>query len=121
MKNTARTTATSRNISRIASLERHYPNLCKVLYFPGKEPEQSPHAPTGQIDWYFRSPTLPRVGDVIPYGEYLFSVTTVILEDCCSADTIARVDRLAGRLAEKDSHKYQAVVWVEFWGVRSLG
>jgi len=108
-----------KNTTRTVALERRFPNLCKVLYFPGKEAERSPHAPTGQTDWYFRSPMLPRVGDVIPYGQYLFSVTTVILEDCCSADTISRVDKFAGRMAEKEA-KCQAVIWVEFWGVRSL-
>ncbi|MEL6604037.1 MAG: hypothetical protein AAFP20_12500 [Cyanobacteria bacterium J06614_10] len=111
-----------RNITRSAALERRFPNVCKVLYFPGKEEERAPHAPTGQLDWYLRSSMLPRVGDVIPYGQYLFSVTTVILEDCCSGDTLFKVDKYAGRLAEReDSPKYHAVIWVDFWGVKSLG
>ncbi len=111
MKNTAKTVA----------LQRRFPNLCKVLYFPGNESERSPRAPTSQLNWFLRTAMLPREGDVIPYGQYLFSVTTVILEDCCSADTAFKVDKLAGRLAEKEeSAKYQAVIWVEFWGVKSL-
>lgn len=64
---------------------------------------------------------LPRVGDVIPYGQYLFAVSTLILEDCYSADTISKVDRLAGRIAEKEeAPKWHAVIWVSFWGVKSL-
>ena len=111
MKNTARTVA----------LERRFPHLCKVLYFPGNNPDKSPHAPTSQCNWYLRTAALPRVGDVIPYGQYYFSVTTVILEDCCSGDTVLKLDRYAGRLAEKENAaKYQAVIWVEFWGVQSI-
>ena len=110
-----------KNITRAAALEQRFPNLCKVLYFPGNEPERSPHAPTGQLNWFFRTAMLPRVGDVIPYGQYLFSVTTVILDDCCSADTVSKVDKLARRLAEREaSAKYHAVIWVEYWGVKSL-
>jgi hypothetical protein len=109
-----------KNTTRTIALEQRFPNLCKVLYFPGKEADRSPHAPSGQINWHLRSSMLPRVGDVIPYGQYLFCVTTVILEDCCSADSLLRVERLAGRLAEKEAQaKYQAVIWVEFWGVTS--
>ncbi|MGB5913424.1 MAG: hypothetical protein WBG63_01070 [Phormidesmis sp.] len=109
-----------KNITRTVALENRFPNLCKVLYFPGNDPEKSPHAPTGQLNWYLRSSTLPRTGDVIPYGQYLFSVATIILEDCCSGDTPFKVDKVAGRLAEKEeSGKYQAIVWVEFWGIKS--
>ncbi len=109
-----------KNITRTAALERRFPHLSKVLYFPGNNPDKSPHAPTGQLNWFMRSAVLPRLGDVIPHGQYLFVVTTIILEDCCSADTTFKVDKMAGRLAEKDeSTKYQAVIWVEFWGVRS--
>ena len=110
-----------KNIARTVALEQRFPNLCKVLYFPGNAPERSPHAPTSQLNWFLRTAALHRVGDVIPYGQYLFAVPTVILEDCCSADTAFKVDKLAGRLAEKeDSAKYQAVIWVEFWGVKAL-
>lgn len=111
-----------KNTARAVALERRFPNLCKVLYFPGDESDRSPYAPTSQCNWYLRTAALPRVGDVIPYGQYYFTVTTVILEDCCSADTVMKVDRTAGRLAEKDATaKYQAVIWVEFWGMKSLG
>ena len=76
---------------------------------------------TNQLNWFLRSPMMPRIGDVIPYGQYLFSVTTVILEDCCSAETIAKVDKQAGRIAENnDTPKWHAVVWVNFWGVKSV-
>lgn len=110
-----------KNTTRSVALERRFPHLCKVLYFPGKEAESSPHAPTGQISWYSRSSMLPRVGDVLPYGQYLFSVTTVILEDCCSAESLFKVDRMAGRVAEKEEvPKYHAVVWVDFWGIKSV-
>lgn len=109
-----------KNSTRTVALGRRFPNLCKVLYFPESDSDQSPHAPTSQMNWYMRSALLPRRGDVIPYGQYLFSVTSIILEDCCSADTIFKVDKLAGRLAEKEeSAKCQAVVWVEFWGLKS--
>ncbi|MEO0647992.1 MAG: hypothetical protein AAFZ17_17875 [Cyanobacteria bacterium J06650_10] len=109
-----------RNTTRTVALERRFPNLCKVLYFPGDDPNKSPHAPTGQLNWYMRSAQLPRMGDVIPYGQYLFAVTAIILEDCCSAETAFKADKIAGRLAEKEeSAKYQAVIWVEFWGVKS--
>lgn len=104
------------------ALERRYPNLCKVLYLPEQQPPgNSPYAPTTQMSWYLRSPMLPRIGDVIPYGRYLFSVTAVILEDCCTADSITKVDKQARRIAEKDdSPKWHAVVWVNFWGVKSV-
>lgn len=110
-----------KNTTRAVALERRFPNLCKVLYFPSDESERSPHAPTGQLNWFLRSAMLPRQGDVIPYGQSLFSVTAVILDDCCSADTVSKVDKLARRLAEREaSPKYHAVIWVEFWGVKSL-
>ena len=92
-----------RNTARASALERRFPYLCKVLYLPEQQPPGgSPHAPTNQLNWYLRSPLLPRTGDVIPYGQYLFAVTAVILEDCCSADAIFKVDRQAGRIAEKE-------------------
>jgi hypothetical protein len=48
-------------------------------------------------------------------------VTTIILEDCCSADAIAKVDKQAARLAEREeSPKWHAVIWVSFWGVKSI-
>ena len=106
------------NITRTAALEKRFPNLCKVLYFPSEDPNKSPHAPTSQLNWHMRSAQLPRMGDIIPHGQYLFSVTAIILEDCCSAETAFKVDKIAGRLAEKeDSAKCQAVLWVEFWGI----
>ncbi|NJM97443.1 MAG: hypothetical protein HC800_09960 [Phormidesmis sp. RL_2_1] len=80
----------------------------------------SSRAPTSQMNWYSRVPMLPRIGDVIPYGQYLFSVTTVILEDCCSADAIYKVDKQASRIAEREEvPKWDAVVWVSFWGMKS--
>ena len=108
---------------RAIAAERRFPTLCKVHYFPGKEANQSPHAPTGQLDWYLRSSMLPRVGDVIPYGQYLFAVTTVIFDDCCSSESLLKLEKQAARLAEKDisRSKPQATIWVEFWGVKSLG
>ncbi|MGC1306345.1 MAG: hypothetical protein WA885_03890 [Phormidesmis sp.] len=110
-----------KNTTRSLALDRRFPHLCKVLYFPEETPQTSCHAPTGQMNWYLRAPMLPRVGDVIPYGQYLFSVTTVILEDCCSADSIAKVDKQAGRVAERDeTPKWNAVIWVGFWGVKSV-
>ncbi len=77
--------------------------------------------PNIQTSWYLRSSMLPRIGDVVPYGDSLFSVTTIILEDCCSADAIAKVDKQAARLAEREDlpTKWHAVVWVSFWGVKS--
>lgn len=108
-------------MTRSIALEHRFPYLCKVLYLPDMQPETSPHAPDNQMNWYLRISMLPRVGDVIPYGQYLFSVTTVILEDCCSADAIFKVERQARRIAEKDeTPKWHAVVWVSFWGVKSL-
>ena len=108
--------------ARAVAVERRFPTLCKVHYFPGKDADQSPHAPTGQLDWYLRSSMLPRVGDVIPYGQYLFSVTTVILDDCYSSDSLFKLEKQAKRLAEKDdARKPQATDWVEFWGEKSLG
>lgn len=112
-----------RNTTRSVALERRFPYLCKVLYFPDQQGDDGfRHAPTYPVNWYLRSPMLPRVGDVIPHGQSLFSVTTVILEDCCSADAISKVDKLAGRIAERDEEpKWHAVVWVSFWGVMSAG
>ncbi len=111
-----------RNITRSVAAERRFPYLCKVLYFPQqKEADHPREGPIGQLTWYLRSPMLPRVGDVIPYDQSLFSVTTVILEDCCSADAIAKVDRQAGRIAERaETPKWHAVVWVSFWGMKAL-
>ena len=109
-----------RNTTRSLALERRFPYLCKVLYFPEKAGQISPHAPVSQLNWYLRSAMMPRVGDVLPYGQSLFSVTTVILEDCCSADAIYKVDKQAGRIAERDdAPKWHAVIWVNFWGVKS--
>ncbi|KPQ37485.1 MAG: hypothetical protein HLUCCA11_00120 [Phormidesmis priestleyi Ana] len=109
-----------RNPTRSAAIESRFPYLCKVLYFPEQTASENAHyAPAEQFGWFLRSSTLPRVGDVIPYGQSLFSVTTVILEDCCSADAISKVDRLAGRIAEREEMpKWQAVIWVGFWGNR---
>jgi hypothetical protein len=110
-----------RNTTKSLALEQRFPILCKVLYVPGEEPNSTPHAPASQLAWYLRSPMLPRVGDVIPYGRYLFSVSTVILEDCCTGDAIAKVDRQATRIAEKEeAAKWHAVVWVTFWGIKSI-
>ncbi|MGB7084907.1 MAG: hypothetical protein WBD47_05100 [Phormidesmis sp.] len=112
-----------KNSARSVALDRRFPYLCKVLYFPPDQQtlETSHRAPTTKLDWYLRAPMMPRVGDVIPYEQYWFSVTTVILEDCCSADAISKVDKVAGRIAEKeDSPKWHAVVWVSFWGVASV-
>lgn len=73
------------------------------------------------MNWYLRSPMLPRVGDVIPFGQSLFSVTAVILEDCYSTESLTKLDRMAGRIAERDDNpKWHAVLWVDFWGVKSL-
>jgi hypothetical protein len=112
--------------NRSEVLERRFPYLCKVLYFPPEKgavdpsPQAHPQAPLSPMGWYLRSPILPRVGDVIPFGQTLYAVTTVILDDCCSADTISRVDKQAGRVAEReDTAKWQAVLWVSFWGVAS--
>lgn len=110
-----------RNTTRSAALERRFPHLCKVLYFPDKSNQAARNAPAGQLNWYLRSSMMPRVGDVIPYGQSLFSVETVILEDCCSADAISKVDKQASRVAERDeTPKWHAVVWVSFWGMKSL-
>ncbi len=110
-----------RNTTRSAALERRFPYLCKVLYFPDQGQETARQAPAGQLNWYLRSSTMPRVGDVIPYGQSLFSVETIILEDCCSADAISKVDKQAGRIAERDEvPKWHAVVWVSFWGMKSM-
>jgi hypothetical protein len=108
--------------TRSEALERRFPYLCKVLYFPPEKGviDLAPQAPLSPMGWYLRSPVLPRVGDVIPFGQTLYAVTTVILEDCCSADTISRVDKQAGRVAEReDTVKWHAVLWVSFWGVAS--
>ncbi len=111
-----------RNITRSIAVDRRFPYLCKVIYFPEQnEHRSSLRVPNAQTSWYLRSSLLPRVGDVIPYGDSLFSVTTIILEDCCSADAIAKVEKQAARLAEKEeAHKCHAVVWVSFWGVKSM-
>ena len=116
-----------KNTARLAAVERRFPYLCKVLYFPnvrGDDPRDdlSHRMLANPMSWYLRSPMLPRVGDVIPYGQSLFAVTTVILEDCCSADAISKVDKQAGRIAERDeTPKWHAVVWVGFWGNKELG
>lgn len=111
-----------KNTARSVAIDRRFPFLCKVLYFPEKKTaETSRYAPTSQLNWYLRTPMMPRVGDVIPHGQYLFSVTTIILEDCCSADTITKVDKQAGRIAEKEeTPKWHAVIWVSFWGMKSV-
>ena len=110
-----------RNSVRSAALENRFPFLCKVLYIPEAEPAESPHAPDTKMNWYLRSPLMPRVGDVIPYGQYFFSVTSVILEDCCTGDAISKVDRQAKRVAEKETDpKWHALIWVSFWGVQSI-
>lgn len=110
-----------RNSIQSAALENRFPFLCKVLYLPEADPSESPHAPTNKISWFLRSPLMPRVGDVIPYGQYFFSVTSVILEDCCTGETISKVDRQAKRVAEKeDRPQRQALIWVNFWGVQSV-
>ncbi|MGB3298319.1 MAG: hypothetical protein WBA76_08610 [Phormidesmis sp.] len=110
-----------RNTTRLIATDRRFPYLCKVLYFPeqnGDDPLQ--RGPAGQLAWYLRSPMLPRVGDVIPYGQSLYSVTTVILEDCCSADAISKVDKQAGRIAERSElPKWHAMIWVSFWGIKA--
>lgn len=113
---------TMKNTARSVAIDRRFPYLCKVLYFPEQQtPETSRHAPANQLNWYLRTPMMPRVGDVIPYGQSLFSVNTVILEDCCTADAISKVDKQAARIAEKDdTPKWHAVVWVSFWGVKSV-
>ncbi|PZO58728.1 MAG: hypothetical protein DCF15_04415 [Phormidesmis priestleyi] len=115
-----------RNTTRSVALEQRFPYLCKVLYFPANQAEAvsyrpNSQAPSSQLDWYSRVPMLPRVGDVIPYGQYLFSVTTVILEDCCSGNAIHKVERQATRIAEKEEMpKWHAVIWVSFWGMKSV-
>ncbi|CAN5653122.1 hypothetical protein BH23CYA1_BH23CYA1_12760 [soil metagenome] len=104
-----------------SALEQRFPYLCKVLYFPDQQSESVQQAPNNPLNWYMRAPLLPRIGDVIPYGQSLFSVTTVILEDCCTADALFKVDRQAGRIAEKEEvPKWHAVIWVSFWGIKSL-
>ena len=106
-----------RNTTRSAALERRFPYLCKVLYFPDNGSETARSAPANQLNWYLRSSMMPRVGDVIPYGQSLFSVNTVILEDCCSADAVSKVDKQASRAAERDEiPKWHAVVWGELLG-----
>lgn len=111
-----------KNTTRSVALEHRFPYLCKILYLPDPQaPVTSFDAPNSQMSWYLRIPMLPRVGDVIPYGQYLFAVTTIILEDCHSADTVSKVDRQAGRIAEREeAPKYHAVIWVSFWGMKSL-
>ena len=110
-----------RNSVQSAALENRFPFLCKVLYLPEADLSESPHAPTNKISWFLRSPLMPRVGDVIPYGQYFFSVTSVILEDCCTGETISKVDRQAKRVAEKeDRPQRQALIWVNFWGIQSV-
>jgi hypothetical protein len=111
-----------RSITRSIAVERRFPYLCKIIYFPEqKEHHSSIRVPNTQTSWYLRISTLPRIGDVIPYGDSLFAVTTIILEDCCSADAIAKVDKQAARLAEREeSPKWHAVIWVSFWGVKSI-
>lgn len=107
--------------TRSLALEQRFPYLCKVLYFPAQQPDSDYQAPTSQLSWYLRSPLLPRTGDVIPYGQSLFSVTTVVLEDCCSADAIFKVDRQASRVADREEiPKWHAVIWVSFWGMKSI-
>jgi hypothetical protein len=110
-----------RNVTRSVAVERRFPYLCKVIYFPEqKEHHSFSRAPNTQVSWYLRSSMLPRVGDVVPYSDSLFSVTTIILEDCCSSDAIAKVDKQAARIAEReDAPKWHAVIWVSFWGVKS--
>ena len=106
---------------RAIALERRYPFRCKVIYFPQQNNQSDLRAPSEQMSWYLRSPMLPRVGDVIPFGQSLFSVTAVILDDCCSAESAVKLDKLAGRLAERDdTPKWHAVLWVAFWGVKSV-
>ena len=103
------------------ALERRYLYRCKVIYFPQPADKTAPQAPAQQMSWYLRSPLLPRLGDVIPFGPSLFSVTAVILEDCCSSDSAAKLDKLAGRLAARDdTPKWHAILWVGFWGVKSI-
>ena len=115
-----------RQTPRSIALERRYPFRCKVIYFPqprSDKPEEQPdlRAPSEQLNWYLRSPMLPRVGDVIPFGQSLFSVTAVILEDCYGTESAVKLDKLAGRIAERDdTPKWHAVLWVEFWGVKSI-
>lgn len=110
-----------RQTPRTIALERRYPFRCKVIYFPQQETKQDIRAPQEQMNWYMRSPMLPRVGDVVPFGQTLFSVTAVILEDCYSTESAAKLDRLAGRIAEKDeTPRWHAVLWVAFWGVRAV-
>ncbi|MFK8186136.1 MAG: hypothetical protein AB8B99_22405 [Phormidesmis sp.] len=110
-----------RQTPRSIALERRYPFRCKVIYFPQERGQNDLHAPTEQMNWYLRSPMMPRVGDVIPFGQSLFSVTAVILDDCYGTESAAKLDRLAGRMAERDeSPKWHAVLWVEFWGVKSV-
>ncbi|MEM6450503.1 MAG: hypothetical protein AAF703_09335 [Cyanobacteria bacterium P01_D01_bin.105] len=104
------------------ALERRYPYRCKVMYFPQPADKADLQAPSEQMSWYLRSFILPRVGDVIPFGQSLFAVTTVIFEDCCSSDSAAKLDKLAGRLAARDdTPKWHAILWVAFWGVKSIG
>jgi len=110
-----------RQTPRSIALERRYPFRCKVIYFPQKGEQADLRAPSEQLNWYLRSPMLPRVGDVIPFGQSLFSVSAVILEDCYATESAVKLDRLAGRIAERDdTPKWHAVLWVEFWGVKSL-
>ena len=110
-----------RNSIQSAALENRFPFLCKVLYIPEADPTDSPHAPSNKMSWFLRSPLMPRVGDVIPYGQYFFSVTSVILEDCCTGESISKLDRQAKRVAEKEgSPKRHALIWVRFWGVQSV-
>lgn len=106
---------------RSFALEQRFPYLCKVIYFPNYPADHPREAPSTPLNWYLRAPLLPRVGDVIPYGQALFAVNTVILEDCHSADAISKVDKHARRVAEKEEQpKWHAVIWVSFWGTQSL-
>ncbi|NEP17024.1 MAG: hypothetical protein F6J97_08965 [Leptolyngbya sp. SIO4C1] len=103
-----------------SALDRRYPYLCKVLYFPTQASAQDPYAPRDKETWLMRCFTLPRKGDVVPHGHALFTVTTAILEDCCSANDPVKLEKQAKKAAEKAANSQpQVILWVEFWGVRS--
>ncbi|MEO0457704.1 MAG: hypothetical protein AAF152_14160 [Cyanobacteria bacterium P01_A01_bin.114] len=103
-----------------APLER-FPYLCKVLYFPTPDQAQrDPYAPREKSSWFMRCFTLPRTGDVLPHSKYLFEVTAVILDDCHSASDLSTLERQIKKVAEKNqSSQPQAILWVEFWGLRT--